>query len=602
MADIGTKSLAASRIIALLKLANVAGAAWSSVLKSEASPEVCMLRGLCSWSRAASSRALQSLVGITEAGMKVEPAVLFVLTLLAAVRQSQAPVNVAAAYVPGRPVADPTLSDVDDDSEVDRVPHRPEALPEPEVLLGLPRPRGLGLWDSDSDSDSDSGFNGSSTTCVDPREGLLESVSDSERSAGPEHSSPEPQFPVAGTGVTIPVFWGRGMYSAAEQMLLVHYVDDVLEIPLPGWPQEAIQAIIAGIGDGDYDWTELNLAINGGQVPSLLSGRELASGSADQPVYSAARPALGLGQETAEPGDLFTCFLVEVPQDEGLAMVPQTGIEMLLISGLGGFLLGLFIGSSSAVLLISYLSLYAGSSFWDRSGGIVVCTLLVVWSWSVVYRGLVCLNSLLREGLFGMPYCLGLHCGVQKLGQSLTMSWQNQVQAQAQPSAQFILLLVLILLFGLADPFEARLVPIIDISTYEESPGTAIIVRPDTICTAASQPIAEKGYGVWWLVLLGYVTVVVSWEAFRWTMRKMCHRKSFKTAESQTEAHAVLELPLSDDVPDRARILFSLWRAGFSVDFESYPVEIQDEYHGYVGAYLLRQARNETDSECGSSG
>ena len=514
--------------------------------------------------------------------------------------QARIPVNVLTAYTPGTPLTDPILSDVEDDSEVDRVPHRPEALQEPVVHLGVQRPRGLGGWDSDSDSDSDSasdsgsGSRGSSTTCVGPWEGSLESGSGSERSGNPEPSVPEPQLQIAGTGVTIPVFWGRGRYSAAEQMLLVHYVDDVLEIPLPGWPQEAIQAIVAGIADGDYDWTELSLAINRGQVPSLPSVRELASGSADQPVYSAASPVLGMGQETAEPVDLFTYALVEVPQAEEVATAPQMGVEMLLLSGLSGFLIGLFIGSLSLVLLLSHLGLYAGSSGWDRSGGIVVCTLMVGWFWSVIYRGLVCLNRLLREGLVSLPRCMGLDCGVQQLGQSLARSWQNQVQAQTQPSEQFVLVLFLILLFGLADPSEARPVPLRDTSTYEESPETAIIVRPDTICTASSPPIAEKGYG-------GMV-VGAAREAFRWTMRRMCHRKSFKTAESQTEAHAVLELPLTDEVPDRARILFSLWRAGFSVDFESYPVEIQDEYHGYVGAYLLRQARNETDSEYGSSG
>ena len=97
VADIGRKPLGSSRIVALLKLANVTGAAWSQALKPEASPEVCTLRGLCSWSRGFSSRALRNLVGITEAGMTVEPAMLFVLTLLAAVKP-----------VMGQPV-DPTM-------------------------------------------------------------------------------------------------------------------------------------------------------------------------------------------------------------------------------------------------------------------------------------------------------------------------------------------------------------------------------------------------------------------------------------------------------------------------------------------------------------
>ena len=83
VADIGTKSLGSSRIIALLKLANVTGSAWSHALAQTVSPEVCVLRGLCSCSRNSSSRVLRNLIGIAEAGVAVDPTTLFVLTLLA---------------------------------------------------------------------------------------------------------------------------------------------------------------------------------------------------------------------------------------------------------------------------------------------------------------------------------------------------------------------------------------------------------------------------------------------------------------------------------------------------------------------------------------
>ena len=54
----------------------------------------------------------------------------------------------------------------------------------------------------------------------------------------------------------------------------------------------------------------------------------------------------------------------------------------------------------------------------------------------------------------------------------------------------------------------------------------------------------------------------------------------------QTRELNVVPLPLSDAVPHRDQILFSLWLAGYKVDAEGYPEEVQEDFHGLVGSYL----------------
>ena len=61
-----------------------------------------------------------------------------------------------------------------------------------------------------------------------------------------------------------------------------------------------------------------------------------------------------------------------------------------------------------------------------------------------------------------------------------------------------------------------------------------------------------------------------------------------KKAESQTEDMNIVPLPVAPGIPCKARVLFSLWKAGYLVDAEPYPRTVQEEFHGLVGAHLRR--------------
>ena len=74
------------------------------------------------------------------------------------------------------------------------------------------------------------------------------------------------------------------------------------------------------------------------------------------------------------------------------------------------------------------------------------------------------------------------------------------------------------------------------------------------------------------------------WETFKWGA---CRRKAkAKTALIQTDGQGIVPLPLAEGVPNRARIVYSLWRAGYDVDVSSYPEDVQEEYFGLVGRHL----------------
>ncbi|CAE7524429.1 GIP, partial [Symbiodinium necroappetens] len=95
--------------------------------------------------------------------------------------------------------------------------------------------------------------------------------------------------------------------------------------------------------------------------------------------------------------------------------------------------------------------------------------------------------------------------------------------------------------------------------------------------------------------------VIVTWEILRrswtlWTGRKATPLER----ESQTDDSSFVPLPLPQGIPYRARILFSLWRAGYKIDSEFYPQEVQDELHWLIGDHLV--ALEEGDPLDDSSG
>ena len=74
-------------------------------------------------------------------------------------------------------------------------------------------------------------------------------------------------------------------------------------------------------------------------------------------------------------------------------------------------------------------------------------------------------------------------------------------------------------------------------------------------------------------------------------------RKQKKSASSQTSCTDYVQLPLPNGVPNRPEILFCLWKSGYSISVEPYPEEVQEQFHAYVGGYLVNQDRDEELSD-----
>ena len=83
--------------------------------------------------------------------------------------------------------------------------------------------------------------------------------------------------------------------------------------------------------------------------------------------------------------------------------------------------------------------------------------------------------------------------------------------------------------------------------------------------------------------------VVLLWELVRACLCRCCRcGRSIETVGVQTVPFGVVPLPLSDDIPRRAQILFCLWRAGYRPDTECYPEGVQIELDGLIGAWLCQ--------------
>ena len=134
--------------------------------------------------------------------------------------------------------------DFQDDPTVDDRPHHVPVDPPLRTLQAL--------YSSESESsDLESvpeTFSSSSTSSIQPSE--------------PEHEPSVRSSPASSAygaenfRATTPIRSGRTQYMAEEECLLVVYLDDVLRVPLPGWPREASLS-------GEANWTTFYAILEG---------------------------------------------------------------------------------------------------------------------------------------------------------------------------------------------------------------------------------------------------------------------------------------------------------------------------------------------------
>ena len=226
-----------------------------------------------------------------------------------------------------------------------------------------------------------------------------------------------------GSRASIPICYGQIQYRAEEECLLVFHVDDVLRIPLPGWPREDIQAIVQGLSG---DWTTFSAIIERDSPFPLDTPEPYV----EPPVDISGGTMLALEDDNTVTTSAGSSNMITVHQ---------------LIQGVGGFSAGLTLGC--VVLgLVLWLELDSvGPTGW----------VLIAWLSSVWYRSARLLLTLLWGGLAALPSASGFDVGSSIALLAWTQRWRAQVGQGGSISASFVVWLFLILLFGLMNPSDA---------------------------------------------------------------------------------------------------------------------------------------------------
>ena len=465
--------------------------------------------------------------------------------------------DVARAYTQAPQQQDYPDEDFNDDPALDNIPHVNPQLPEP--ILGLvPFVYHVPTQGEDSGSEeSQADFSTSSVSSVVPSE--------------PEH---EPSFADSSSAVSssevpvlrasIPICYGQIQYRAEEEYLLVMYVDDVLRVPLPGWPREDIQAIVQGLSG---DWTTFSAIIErDGILPS------------NPPEVVEVPPSVPISNTLLALED---AALVSASGHSA-----ATNPQQFLMLALSGFIAGLSLGFCGLVGIVGLEPGFLGLTSWVILG----------WLCSVWYRSVRCLFILLWEGHCALPSSIGFATEPAISLQSWTSTWNTQGNQSSQAPWIPAVWLALILLFGLVNSNQAT-----ELTTSCEPDGSmdphGVVISSQAICKVRTPSNPVTGYGVWWLAMIGCLGVVVIWESTKLAVRRMCCSRKAALSQAQTDDLPEVLHPLPSRVQPLPRILFSLWRANLDVPIELYPEEVQQEYFGLLGSYLRRQAQGEDSSD-----
>ena len=219
-------------------------------------------------------------------------------------------VDVAQAYLHSSGVPLNLEEDWQDDPTIDEHPHHVFVNPQPD--------RNPAIFTMDSSSFDDEVFSqsSSSVSSIVPSEPEHEP---SIVSSGPVGDSSD----LEGFRASIPICYGcygQNQYQAERECLLVVYLDDVLRIPMPGWPRQDILSIVQGLSG---DWTTFYALIERGPPTPEPSG--------------------AVGSEPLLPQTAGHLLAIE---DASSAAFPSTYAaleEIHLLLGLGGFNLGVMV-------------------------------------------------------------------------------------------------------------------------------------------------------------------------------------------------------------------------------------------------------------------
>ena len=258
------------------------------------------------------------------------------------------------------------------------------------------------------------------------------------------------------------------------------------------------------------------------------------------------------------------------------------GLDVLLGAFLGRSAFGFNAEASRSCLVMGFSSCkgFAETSWFPQ--GIFPSGLLALWTLSVLHRlGVLCLG--VRRFPWRVEIWLPNETGL------VVLRWPFDVVRG--------LWLLMVILFGLCSPVEAEVMVVEDV----QPDGKQLVLGGLREVCARPQPgrpvDEETSYE---LAVVKLAAVISVWEILK---KVACRRTILETAASQTDDSTVVPLPLKDGVPQRAQILYCLWKAVYTVDVEEYPQHIQENFYRYVGCYWRRRSVDEwsSDDDEGSS-
>ena len=137
----------------------------------------------------------------------------------------------------------------------------------------------------------------------------------------------------------------------------------------------------------------------------------------------------------------------------------------------------------------------------------------------------------------------------------------------------WVVWIFVVVLVGLLHPAEAHL------SIPPDSDLDFPVVQGECqalITSTSALDSMGQSFGNGALICSGFwigvcVCVLITWEAFKGVCRR---RRTLKTAACQTKESGSIPMPLEDGVPNRARILYCLWQAGYAIDIEPGPSNV----------------------------
>ena len=132
---------------------------------------------------------------------------------------------------------------------------------------------------------------------------------------------------------------------------------------------------------------------------------------------------------------------------------------------------------------------------------------------------------------------------------------------------------------------------------WDEVSSQAVVLRPRDQDVIEPWEGGEGCDGSWLFEICRVFLIIMTWELAKAGVGFFkAPRATFKAEGTQTQDSGVIELPLSSQVRNRARILYHLWRAGHRVEIEEYSGRVRSEFEGLIGAWLTRVEEGDVSS------